>query len=291
MTTNGLMLIEPAPAAVQTPAPTDPQHSKRRFVHQLFTTIAPRYDWFNRLASLNMDRGWRRRAVAESGLAPGMDVLDVCTGTGDLALLCAQRTQGEGLIAGLDFTEPMLKAASRKQQEQPRHLGYPAGRVGSWARWGRGRDVAPPGRGGAPQADVHWLRGDAQALPFASGTFDRVFIGFSTRNLSDLKAGIEEMNRVLKPHGKLVILETGRPSNPLVLAGYLLFLATVARLIGLALTGRLWPFTYLARSVKGFLRPSEFVTLITACGLAASYLPLSGGLASLYLATKPAGNA
>lgn len=230
--------------------------AKRAFIHRLFSTIAPRYDWFNRLASLNLDRGWRRRAVAKSELGNGMNVLDVCTGTGDLALACADRLQGQGRVVGLDFNAAMLRPASRKARSR--------------------------------QASVQWLRGDALNLPFGPGTFDRVFIGFSTRNLSDLQAGVQEMHRVLKPHGRLVILETGRPSNRLVLAGYLVFLGTVARFIGLCLTGRVWPFTYLARSVKEFLRPPEFVALMDRCGFQASSLPLSMGLAMLYLAEKPA---
>jgi len=231
--------------------------SKRVFVHRLFSTIAPRYDCFNRLASLNLDQGWRRRAVATSELSAGMDVLDVCTGTGDLALLCADRLQGRGRIIGLDFNDDMLRPASRKAARR--------------------------------RASVQWMRGDALALPFRSGTFDRAFIGFSTRNLSDLRAGIQEMHRVLKPRGRLVILETGRPENRLLLAGYLVFLGTAARLLGLILTGRLWPFTYLARSVQAFLRPSEFVALMDRCGFQASCVPLSMGLAMLYLADKPSG--
>ncbi|MBI3087887.1 MAG: ubiquinone/menaquinone biosynthesis methyltransferase [Candidatus Omnitrophica bacterium] len=230
--------------------------SKRLFVHRLFTTIAPRYDWFNRIASLGMDRSWRRLALKAGGLAQGMDVLDVCTGTGDLAFLCAAQLNGSGRIVGLDFNETMLRCAVQKPSARP-HA-------------------------------ITWLRGDAQVLPFASGRFDRVVIGFSTRNLSDLKAGICEMGRVLKPRGRLVVLETGRPSNPLVLAGYLVFLGTAARLIGLCLTGRLWPFTYLARSVRQFLAPLEFVALLNACGLAATHRPLAFGLASLYIAEKPA---
>lgn len=225
-------------------------------IHRLFSTIAPRYDCFNRLASLNLDQGWRRRAVAASELSAGMDVLDVCTGTGDLALLCADRLQGRGRVIGLDFNDDMLRPASRKAKHR--------------------------------RASVQWMRGDALALPFGSGTFDRAFIGFSTRNLSNLRAGIQEMHRVLKPRGRLVILETGRPENRLVLAGYLVFLGTVARLLGLVLTGRLWPFTYLARSVQAFLRPSEFVALMDRCGFQASSTPLSMGLAMLYLAEKPA---
>jgi demethylmenaquinone methyltransferase/2-methoxy-6-polyprenyl-1,4-benzoquinol methylase len=97
------------------------------------------------------------------------------------------------------------------------------------------------------------------------------------------------MCRVLKPRGTLIVLETGRPSNRLVRVGYLLFLFTLARAIGWLLTGRLWPFTYLARSVKGFLSPHEFVSLLRTCGMEARYVPLSCGLCSLYLATKAGG--
>ncbi len=229
--------------------------NKRAFVHRLFTAIAPRYDWFNRLASLTLDQCWRRRAIVESGVGPGMRVLDVCTGTGDLALLCADRTREGGVVVGLDFNETMLQAASQKQQQT--------------------------------RQAIRWLQGDAQALPCQSGSVDRVFIGFSTRNLSDLPQGLREMLRVLKPGGQLIVLETGKPNNRLVSLGYLVFLFTIARLIGWLLTGRLWPFTYLARSVKGFVSPAEFVALLNACGSQARYLPLSCGLASLYLARKP----
>lgn len=239
---------------LRAPHAANPQE-KRVFVHDLFTTIAPRYDRFNRLASLNLDLRWRREAASLGQVGPGMRVLDVCSGTGDFAFLCAERLHGQGLVAGLDFTHAMLQAAVRKSQ--------------------------------AAGAKIAWLEADALALPFASGTFDRVLIGFSTRNLSDLRAGIREMLRVLKSGGKLIILETGRPSNPLVRAGYFLFLSTVVRLIGWIVTGRVWPFTYLARSVKGFITPSEFVAMMQDCGARASYIPLSGGLASLYIAVKP----
>ena len=228
--------------------------AKRLFIHRLFTAIAPRYDWFNRLASLGLDRRWRRRAIVESGVRNGMCVLDVCTGTGDLALLCAQQADGQSLVVGLDFNDTMLRAAIRKQRAQ--------------------------------HVSISWLQGDAQVLPFSSGSFDRIMIGFSTRNLSDLKRGLGEMVRVLKPTGELVVLETGRPANRVVRIGYLVFLATAARVIGLLLTGRLWPFTYLARSVKRFLSPPEVVSLLNACGTQARYIPLSQGLASLYIASK-----
>lgn len=228
---------------------------KRSFVQRLFTRIAPRYDWFNRLASLGLDQRWRRDVVSHAEIAPGMRVLDVCAGTGDLAMLCAQRQGGIGEIIGIDLNGAMLSYARRKQASR--------------------------------QLAIQWLEADAQALPFPEGHFDRVVIGFSTRNLSDLTAGLREMVRVLKPCGRLLILETGCPANPLLRAGYQLFLFTIAPVIGFVLTGRMWPFLYLARSVRHFLTPQAVVEHLQAAGTEATYIPLSGGLASLYVATKP----
>lgn len=249
-------------AALANPVLWGTAEPKRTFVRRLFTTIAPRYDWFNRLASLGLDQRWRRQAIRISALAPGMRVLDVCTGTGDLALMCQRQMEavprasgcpsGSGSIVGVDFTESMLRSALQKPRA----------------------------------AHISWLAGDAQSLPFQAESFDRTFIGFSTRNLSDLEQGLRDMLRVLKPGGQLIILETGRPSHPLVRLGHWLFLGTVARVIGVILTGRLWPFTYLARSVKGFLAPQQVVALLERCGAQARYVPLSWGLASVYVAVK-----
>ena len=227
---------------------------KRPFIQRLFSRIAPRYDWYNRLVSCGLDRGWRRRALAQGGIGATQRILDVCAGTGDLALACAARQQGQGTVIGVDMTGPMLTIAQRKQR--------------------------------AAGVDVHWVQADAQALPFAGGTFDRVVIGFSTRNLSDLSLGLREMVRVLRSGGRLIILETGYPSNPIVRFGYLLYLFTVARVIGWLLTGQLWPFTYLAKSVRGFLTPAQFIKRLQDAGTSVEYVPLSGGLASLYVATK-----
>ena len=242
-------LAVPSAAAAMT-AP-----EKRRFIHGLFTRIAPQYDRFNRLASLGLDQHWRRRAVELGEVGSGMRVLDVCAGTGDLSMACARRAGPAGRIIGADFNQPMLRGLTAKAA--------------------------------ARQAPIAGLQADALALPFREGMFDRVTIGFSTRNLADLPAGVREMLRVLKPGGRLIILETGRPANPIVRWGYELFLGTIVRVIGWLLTGCVWPFSYLARSVKGFLPPQEFVALLERCGARARYVPLSCGLASLYLAAKP----
>ena len=239
------------PPASSTTIPQD----KRSFVQRLFTNIAPRYDWFNRLASCGLDQHWRRAAIRYGQIQPGQRVLDVCAGTGDLAILCAQRQRGNSVVVGIDMNQAMLSYAAHKQRAR----GF----------------------------SIQWLQGDALALPFADDAFDRVLIGFSTRNLSDLTAGLREMVRLLKPGGRLIILETGRPANPILRIGYQVFLFTVARIIGFALTGQLWPFTYLARSVKAFLTPAQMTECLRRASTTVQYVPLSQGLASLYLAAKP----
>ena len=252
------------PASVAGPANVshgfDPRQTrnpvaKRPFVQQLFTSIAPRYDWFNRLASFGLDQHWRKAAVARARVELSHRVLDVCSGTGDLAMLCAACQEGPGRVIGIDMNRAMLERAQAKQQA-------------------RGLPIA-------------WMQGDAESLPFASDSFDRLFIGFSTRNLSRLAEGLQEMVRVLRPGGQMIILETGYPLNPILRVTYQIFLFTVARTIGWLLTGRCWPFTYLARSVRQFLTPQQMRECLQRAGTQVEYVPLSCGLASLYLATKP----
>lgn len=227
---------------------------KRPFVRRLFTRLAPRYDLFNRLVSCGLDQGWRRRALAAAALQPGHMVLDVCAGTGDLSFFAQPQVGPQGAVVALDFTWDMLAAGRRRSQ--------------------------------ARRAAVRWVQGDALKLPFADGRFDRAVIGFSTRNLTDLMAGLQEMLRVVKPGGRLVVLETGRPAQPLLRAGYFAFLFGIAPVIGFVLTGRISPFLYLARSVKRFVTPAQFVEGLRNMKVQVEYEPLSCGLASLYVATK-----
>lgn len=262
------------------------QASKRKLVQELFGAIAPRYDRFNRVASMGLDRGWRRNTIQQAAITPDMRVLDVCTGTGDLAFLASRQTGARGLVVGVDFTWPMLQGAAQRSRQYAQNVavGGMSPHAGRDHQRGRGRFR------GAPQTQagtrVEWLQADALALPFGDGTFDRIVMGFSTRNLADLSAGMRELLRVLKPQGQLWILETGWPSNPLLRVAYWIFLATVARGIGWIITGKLWPFTYFARSVRGFLTPAAFADLVRGCEAQVRHQPLSGGLASLYQITK-----
>ena len=204
-----------------------PGYEKRTRVQRLFTRIAPRYDYFNRIVSLGLDQGWRKETVRRARLSEADRVLDVCAGTGDLAIMCAKQKKDEGLVVGVDMNRAMLSYAQRKYSPNA--------------------------------ASIFWLQSDALALPFLDCCFDRVMIGFSTRNLTDLMAGVREMLRVLRPGGSLLILETGYPVNSILRACYQLFLFTFAPLVGFLFTGRIWPFTYLARSVREFLSPRQVV--------------------------------
>ncbi|MBI4355866.1 MAG: ubiquinone/menaquinone biosynthesis methyltransferase [Candidatus Omnitrophica bacterium] len=233
---------------------------KAAFVHRLFDAIAWRYDLFNRCVSLSLDRRWRRIALERAELGEGMHVLDVCTGTGDLALAAASRVQGRGasgggMAVGLDFSAPMLRHAARKS--------------------------------GQSRSGALWLLGDGQRLPFGDGTFDRVTIGFSTRNFADLNAALQEMRRVLRPYGRLIVLETGKPQHPLVKLGYYAYLFGVMPFVGLVVCGLWWPFRYLARSIQRFDEPPEFLARLRGVGFdRATHLPLSWGLADCYVGVK-----
>ena len=144
-------------------------------VRKMFDRIAPVYDAMNRLMTAGLDRRWRRETVA-AVVTPGDRVLDVCCGTGDLALAAAE---AGGKVTGLDFSDPMLERA---------HAKGPA---------------------------IEWVSGDALALPFADGSFDAVTIGFGLRNLANVERGLEELRRVLGPGGRVAILEITRPRGAL----------------------------------------------------------------------------
>ncbi len=231
-----------------------PVDTKGPYIQRLFSTIASRYDVFNRLVTFGMDVGWRDQAMALGDVQPGHAVLDVCAGTGDLAFLAAKTVTQSGTVISMDFNAEMLQNGQRRPIAQ--------------------------------KLPVSWLQADAMQIPFPAASFDRVTIGFSTRNLVDLNQGLSEMVRVLKPGGRLIILETGRPSNPIVRLGYFMFLFTVAPVIGFLLTGKTWPFTYLARSVKVFITPSQMCERLDKLNVESKYVALSGGLASLFIASK-----
>jgi demethylmenaquinone methyltransferase/2-methoxy-6-polyprenyl-1,4-benzoquinol methylase len=213
-------------------------------VRHMFDRIAPVYDAMNRTMTAGLDRRWRRIA-AEAVVRPGDSVLDACCGTGDLAIACARAS---GRVTGLDFSERMLERARRK----------------------------------APQLD--WIEGDLLGLPFADGSFDVTTVGFGVRNVEDLERALSELRRVLRPGGRIAVLEITRPRGPLAPFYRLWFDGIVPRL------GKLLPggsaYTYLPASVRRFPGPGELAELMTSAGFdQVRFRLFAGGIVALHTGT------
>jgi demethylmenaquinone methyltransferase/2-methoxy-6-polyprenyl-1,4-benzoquinol methylase len=207
----------------------------------MFDRIAPVYDAMNRLMTAGLDRRWRRATVA-AVVRPGDRVLDAACGTGELALE-ARRAGTE--VTGLDFSAAMLERARRKD------------------------------------AAVEWVQGDALALPFADASFDAATVGFGVRNLDDLGAGLRELRRVLRPGGRLGVLEITRPRGPLRLF-YSLWFDRIVPLLGKVLPGGA-AYTYLPASVRRFPGPDELARLLEQSGFGSvSYRLFAGGIVALH---------
>ena len=238
-------------------APAEPRSGAERGqqVQRLFSEIAPRYDLLNHLLSLNVDRRWRRRAVAALGWEECRDgtYLDACAGTFDLALELARRPAFRGRVVASDFARPMLVAGLTKLD---------------------GAAVMP-------------VCGDASRLPFPSERFAGATVGFGVRNLADLDRGLRELHRVLAPRGRLVVLDFTVPPNPLVRAAYLFYFYRVLPLVGRWVSGHPWAYSYLPASVRDFPLPAELAERMRAAGFSeARWSLLSGGIAALHVARK-----
>ncbi len=229
---------------------------KEIFVHRLFDRISPRYDLFNRLSSLGLDQGWRRRAIRRLELIPGMRVLDLASGTGDLSRFAAGGIVPLGMVVACDLSYPMLKLARRKNERIPA------------AYW-----------------HIRGVQARAEALPFASKSFDAAMMGFALRNVSDLKTTFSEFHRVLKPGGRLCLLEFGRPEGFFLRIGHKIWLSTAVPLLGILATGAIWPFAYLRRSILQFMSPPDVLKGLREAGFTqARAEPMNGGVVFLYSA-------
>ena len=212
-------------------------------VRRMFDRIAPVYDAMNHLMTAGLDRRWRRITIDETVQADDR-VLDACCGTGDLAI--AARSRGADVV-GLDFSERMLERARRKE----------------------------------PQID--WVRGDVLALPFDEGSFDAVTVGFGVRNVEDLEAGLRELRRMLRPGGRLGILEITTPRGRLA-PFYRVWFDRIVPLLGKVLPGGA-AYTYLPASVRRFPGPDDLAALLERTGFAdVRYRLFAGGIVALHVA-------
>ncbi len=233
----------------------DMADAKRAFVRRMFDGIAGTYDLLNHLLSGGADILWRRQAVDDLGVEDGWRVLDLATGTGDLAFESSGR--GPGIrVSGADVSRPMLRRACEKE------IGRCSG--------------------------TRFACGDAERLPFADQTFDGMTIGFGIRNVVDLAAGLREMCRVLKPGGRLVVLEFSRPRTLFLSQLYLLYFRCVLPMVGRLVSGHTSAYRYLFESVMRFPEGQAFLGCLDRAGfIGLSERRLSLGIATAYLAVRP----
>lgn len=227
-------------------------------VRQMFGEIAGRYDFLNHLLSLNIDRYWRWRTVRMVPPKPGMKILDMCTGTGDLALAYSKAVDGKAEIVGADFCHEMLAIGRQKGMKTE--------------------------AGGA----VTFVEADAMRIPLDDDQFDIVSVAFGLRNVADTDAGLREMTRVCKPGGQVAVLEFSTPQWQPFKAIYSWYFRNILPKIGqwLARNGQS-AYNYLPESVGQFAQGEELANMMRTAGLdEVKYVPLTLGVATLYIGTK-----
>jgi demethylmenaquinone methyltransferase/2-methoxy-6-polyprenyl-1,4-benzoquinol methylase len=224
-------------------------------VRAMFDRIAKVYDLLNTVMTAGLHHRWRERAADLALLGPGSRVLDVATGTGDLAIELARRVAPGGEVVGSDFSEAMLARARTKPK--------PAG------------------------AELRFEWGDALELPFADGTFDAATVGFGARNFSDLARGLAEMTRVVRPGGRVVVLEFTSPTRAPLSLFYSLWFDRVVPLLG-RLVGDPDAYSYLPNSVKRFPAPAGLAAELERAGLREiGYLLTAGGIVVIHFGMVP----
>jgi demethylmenaquinone methyltransferase/2-methoxy-6-polyprenyl-1,4-benzoquinol methylase len=220
-------------------------------VEAMFDRISGFYDRMNSVMTAGMHHRWRERAADLADVRPGDRVLDVATGTGDLAIELAKRVTPGGEVVGSDFSEGMLEHARRKAPE------------------------------------LRWERGDALALPYADDEFQAATVGFGARNFGDLEKGIGEMARVVKPGGKVVVLEITTPTKPPLSTFFGLWFDRVIPLVGKVAADK-QAYSYLPSSVKRFPGPEGLAAVLDGAGLeSVRWILTAGGIIALHVGTVP----
>jgi demethylmenaquinone methyltransferase/2-methoxy-6-polyprenyl-1,4-benzoquinol methylase len=217
----------------------------------MFDRIAAVYDLMNRVMTAGLDASWRRRAADLAAVRPGDRVLDVATGTGDLAVELSRRVRPGGEVIGTDFSEGMLERARAK----------------------------------APEVSFEWA--NALELPYPDASFAAATVGFGARNFSDLERGLAEMARVVRPGGRVVVLEITTPTQPPLSTFFSLWFDRIIPLLG-RLTGERVAYAYLPSSVRRFPAPRSLAALLAAAGLRdVRWIRTAGGIIALHVGTKP----
>ena len=230
-------------------------------LHGMFTAVPRRYDMVNHVITWYLDRQWRRKTAMECLSTHPRRVLDLCCGTGDLAISIARLAQSKTLLTGIDYSQPMLEIAARKARVS-----------------GMGNDIA-------------FIHGDAASLPFDNGYFDCVGISFAFRNLTYRNPLTErylaEVLRVLNPGGRFVIVESSQPKSKLLRGLFHLYLRWFVSRVGYWISGNKGAYNYLAESASRFYSPEGVRELLLAAGFRQFYYrPILFGAAAIYVAVK-----
>ena len=229
---------------------------KKEGIRRLFNSIASDYDRLNHILSLNIDKGWRRMAVKEiADKDSPVKVLDVACGTGDFTIEIAKKVSAGSEVIGVDISEGMMEIGKEKMLK--------AG------------------------VTAEMTVADCEALPYDQNTFDRIAVGFGVRNFEHLDLGLREMCRVLKPDGKLVILELSLPSNRFVRGCYMLYFQKILPMVGGFLSGDRGAYEYLRTSVLRFPAPDKFIEMLKSAGFEqVEHRPLTFGICRMYICHK-----
>lgn len=230
--------------------------SKKVQVEDMFNQIAPKYDLLNHALSLNIDKLWRRKVVKLLSKEKASTVLDVATGTCDLAIAIARKANPSA-ITGVDLSEEMLNVGKQKVKK----LGF--------------------------ANQIKLQKADAENLPFADNSFDAITVAFGVRNFENLEAGLKEMYRVMKPNGTCIILEFTMPIRFPIKQLYNFYFRYILPLIGRMVSNHKSAYTYLPESVKAFPQRQKFTQIMEQCGYNnTEFKILSFGIAAIYIGKK-----
>ncbi len=230
--------------------------SKKQQVAGMFDQIAFRYDFLNRFLSGGIDLYWRKQAIRELEAVQPKVILDVATGTADVAIMMHKFLKPETIV-GIDISEGMLQLGRKKIANL------------------------------LLNKQIALYQGDSEAINFATGTFDAVTVAFGVRNFENLRKGLEEMMRVLKPGGKLVVLEFSKPKQTVVKGFYNLYMRLVTPSIGKLVSKNREAYQYLNDSVQKFPEGDDFITIMKDVGYTATYFKkLTGGICTIYCGSK-----
>lgn len=234
--------------------------AKERPLQKIFTEVPPKYDLINRLFSFRLDETWRKKTAVRCLENNPKNIIDLCTGTGDLALRVARMSKGKVKVTGLDFSTTMLEKAKEKMSKQPQYL-------------------------------VEFIFGDVAKLPFNDGHFDTAGISFAFRNLTfrnpDTPIFLSEILRILKKGGRFVIVESSQPRSKAYRWIFHLYMNVYVSWLGRIISGNKGAYKYFSYSVTHFYTPEEIRELLLKTGFTeVRYEPLFGGVAGIHVAIK-----